>query len=156
MVCKNPNNEQSNSKQNKQLTAMHYLAASPPSLSKSIHKVTVNGKQLDALIDTGSSATFLNYDSIQKHGWLLNTTDTSAPIALASSSHVSHSAGVCKVNMCFSNKQFCNQTFTVIKDLCADMIIGLDILGEFSSVTLDMGGRKEPLVTCYCSMQYTQ
>ena len=149
-VCRNPNpNYSKKPKGNKkQLSSMHYLAASPPSLSKSTHKVLVNEIQLDGLTDTGSSSSFLDYDVVQKNGWFINTKGSSSPICLASSSHVSQSIGSCKVDMKFSNKHFCNKSFTVVKNLCADVIIGLDILGEFSSVTLDMGGNKDPLTVC--------
>ena len=33
-----------------------------------------------------------------------------------------------------------------MKDLCADMIIGLDILSDYKSVTLEFGGHKPPTI----------
>ena len=130
-VCRNPNhtNPKKPKGNKKQLSSMHhYLAASPPSLSKSTHKVLLNGIQLDGLTDTGSSSSFLDHDVAQMNGLFINTKDSSSPICLASSSHVSQSIGSCRVDMQFSNKHFSNQLFTVVKNLCADVIIGIDIL----------------------------
>ena len=151
-VCRSSNNNNSRSNKRKgnkdQLSSIHYLAASPPSLSKSTHTVIVNGKQLDGLTDTGSSGCFLDYDVVRKNNWVIDTSDTSSSISLASSSHVSKPVGECKVDLIFSNKHFHNRSFTIVKNLCADVIIGLDILGEFSSVTLELGGEKDPLTVC--------
>ena len=123
----------------------HYLAASPPCLSKSITRVLVNGRELDALVDSGSSATFLSNASVRKHQWDINRGDH-APVSMASSSHISHPVGHCTVDVHFNGELLPNQTIVVMKDLCADMIIGLDILSDYKSVTLEFGGHKPPTI----------
>ena len=66
VVCKSPPQDKARgSSKQAQVSALHYLAASPPSLSKSIHKVMVNGVQLDALFDSGSSASFVDEKNSQ-------------------------------------------------------------------------------------------
>ena len=122
-----------------------YLAASPPCLSKSITKVLVNGRELDALVDSGSSATFLNHSSVQKHRWDISRGDH-APVSMASSTHVSHPVGHCTVDVHFNGELLSDQKIVVMKDLCADMIIGLDILSGYKSITLEYGGDKPPAI----------
>ena len=39
-----------------------------------------------------------------------------------------------------------NVTLKVMKDLCADVILGLDFQSKHESITLMLGGSKEPLV----------
>ena len=122
-----------------------YLAASPPCLSKSITKVLVNGRELDALVDSGSSATFLNHSSVQKHRWDISRGDH-APVSMASSTHVSYPVGHCTVDVHFNGELLSDQKIVVMKDLCADMIIGLDILSGYKSITLEYGGDKPPAI----------
>ena len=121
------------------------LAAAPPGLSRSIRKVIVNGKELEALIDSGSSVSFISLTSIRKHGWKLHHEEC-GPVSMASSSHVSHPSGFCTVDIHFLGEKLINQKVMVMKDLCAEMIVGLDILGGYQSVTLELGGEKPPAV----------
>ena len=139
------NNQYGNSQNVTSAAHQQYLAASPPCLSKSITKVLVNGRELDALVDSGSSATFLNHASVQKHRWDISRGDH-APVSMASSSHVSHPVGHCTVDVHFNGELLSDQKIVVMKDLCADMIIGLDILSGYKSVTLEYGGKKPPAV----------
>lgn len=144
IVCKKNPNPSGNTKQ---VSAIHFLAASPPSLSPSIRKVVVNGVHLDALFDSGSSASFIDERVVKQHAWTIDkgSNDT---VCMASSAHVARPSGSCIVDLSFCNERFKNKTLTVMKNLCADLIIGLDILSAFSSVTMQYGGVKEPLTLC--------
>lgn len=126
-------------------SAASFSAASPPCLSKSISTVTVNGCRLEALIDSGSSATFLNHSSVKKHGWTV-TPGKLPPVSMASSTYVSHPVGHSVVDVDFNGELLSGTKVAVLKDLCADMIIGLDILSTYQSVTLQFGGRRPPAV----------
>ena len=132
----------------KQVSAIHFLAASPPSLAKSICKVVVNNIEIDALIDSGSSVTFLNEAVANKYSWTINSDDNVDSVCMASSNLVSQSSGTCSVNLNFCNELFPDKEIKVMKNLCADMIIGLDVLSNYSSITLQFGGVKDPLVVC--------
>ena len=140
------NNGRNKSRKTNQASAIHFVAASPPSLSKSIQKIVVNGTELDALIDSGSSITLLNHDVAVRQGWKIIKSASAESVSMASSSHVSKSSGSCSVEMYLLNDHLVDQKVIVMKDLCADIIIGLDILSEYSSITLAFGGNKEPAV----------
>ena len=134
-------------------SAMNYLAASPPGLSRSMRKIMVNGKELDALIDSGSSVTFINHSVVQQYGWKLHQIDT-GPVSMASSTHISHPIGSCILNVHFLGNLISDCKAIVMNELCADMIIGLDILGEYKSITLELGGEKDPVViSAACGIQ---
>ena len=58
------------------------------------------------------------------------------------------SVRICTANLSFGRELFTAKKLTIMKNLCSDVIIGLDILGGYSSVTMQFGGAKEPLVLC--------
>ena len=139
--------------QNRTSSAISYMAASPPGLSRSIRKVIVNGRELDTLFDSGSSVTFINFLHVQKHGWKLNQ-EKSAPISMASLSHISYPIGYCMVDIHFLGELLSDQKVFVMKDLCADMIIGLDVLGGYKSITIELGGEKATAnIAAACAIQ---
>ena len=146
-VCKDPHkNKKRTSNSQPHSSAIHYVAASPPSLARSTRKVTVNGKQLDALIDSGSSITLLNHEVATKFGWPLIKSKCTESVSMASSNHVSESSNYCVLDISFTNDTFKSRKVTVMNNLCSDLIVGLDILAQYSSITLELGGQKEAAV----------
>lgn len=63
-------------------------------------------------------------------------------------SNVSRVNGVCHATIRIKDHIYRQQPLYVIKDLCADVIIGHDILKHHSSLELQFGGDKEPLKIC--------
>ena len=73
---------------------------------------------------------------------------------MASSSNVSYPIGYCMVDIHFLGKLLSDQKVVVMKDLCADMIIGLDILEGYKSITIELGGEKDPAnIAAACAIQ---
>lgn len=121
-------------------------AASPSSLKKATSPITINGFKADALIDTGSSVSFIdkNLAEILK----LKIKPSRQTITLASLSHISFVKGICHVNIQLGKYQYKQQPLLIVNNLCADAIIGHDILKYHSSLELQFGGTKEPLKIC--------
>ncbi|GFS73002.1 retrovirus-related Pol polyprotein from transposon opus [Trichonephila clavipes] len=122
------------------------ISGSTHCLQKSIIKALVNNIQLSALIDTGSSLSFLNEKHVAK--CKLKVEPYLGKISMANSSMVIETEGVCKVNLKIENFTYQNVELLVMKDLCSDVLIGHDILNRHSSVEIGFGGNRPPLTIC--------
>ncbi|GFX03587.1 retrovirus-related Pol polyprotein from transposon opus [Trichonephila clavipes] len=120
------------------------ISRSTHCLQKSIIKALVNNIQLSALIDTGSSLSFLNEKHVAK--CKLKVEPYLGKISMANSSMVTETEGVCKVNLKIENFTYQNVELLVMKDLCSDVLIGHDILNRHSSVEIGFDDCR-PLVT---------
>lgn len=125
------------------------LAAAPGSLFKSLIKVDINGTSADALIDTGSTDTYIS-EAFTSEAKIPVFSGTGC-ISMASTSLQSHISGYCFVNMKVLGHHYPNLRISILKDLCADVIIGHDILRQHSKVNVEFGGPKEPLSICSLS-----
>ena len=122
------------------------LAASPNCLRKSVVRVTLNGQPADALIDTGSSESFINENFV--HTLKLKINPHRGIIAMASTNLNATTVGYCHVDLEISNYKHTNIKLSIIRDLCADLVIGHDVLGKHSKVVVNFGGSQELLNVC--------
>ena len=65
---------------------------------------------------------------------------------MASTSLCSKIMGMCSVDIELNKIKYENVKFKIMKDLCADVILGLDFQSQYESVTLMFGGVKDPLI----------
>ncbi|GFU00382.1 putative retrovirus-related pol polyprotein from transposon opus [Trichonephila clavipes] len=119
------------------------ISGSTHCLQKSIIKELVNNIQLSALIDTGSSLSFLNEKHVAK--CKSKVEPYLGKISMANSSMVTETEGVCKVNLKIENFTYQNVELLVMKDLCSDVLIGHDILKRHSSVEIGFDGNRPSL-----------
>ncbi|KAI8432558.1 hypothetical protein MSG28_013553 [Choristoneura fumiferana] len=119
-------------------------AASPSSLSKATIPVTLNNYHADALIDTGSSVSFI--DEKIARLMQLKQKPHKQTITLASQNNVSFVRSVCFATVTMNKYSHKHRPLLVVSNLCADVIIGHDILKEHSSLQFNFGGPKEPLI----------
>ncbi|GFW69689.1 retrovirus-related Pol polyprotein from transposon opus [Trichonephila clavipes] len=122
-------------------------------LQKSIIKALVNTIQLSALIDTGSSLSFLNEKHVAK--CKLKVDPYLGKIPMTNSSMVTETEGVCKVNLKIENFTYQNVELLVMKDLCSDVLIGHDILNRHSSVEIgfdSLAVAQVPLVSLFSNL----
>lgn len=124
-------------------------AAAPGSLSKSLAVVTINGYRGEGLIDTGSSESFVSQDFANRHK--LPIIQCQGQIAMASTSLHSNITGYCYANIKLSEHEYPNAKLSVMPDLCADVIIGHNILREHCSIEVNFGGKKSALRICSLS-----
>lgn len=121
-------------------------ASSPPVLSKATVSVKVNSTLADALIDTGSSESFVSKQFVQHHS--LPCRPGKLSVAMASTSLNSEINEVCLAKLELSGHVYEDVKLYVMKNLCADVIIGHDILRNHSSLEMTFGGNSAPLKIC--------
>ena len=129
---------------NEELSAIS--AASPSCLRMATISAMVNGVKADALIDTGSSMSFIDKKFAKSLN--LQIEPCKQTITLASLNYTSYVEGACLVTLKIDTYFYYNRKLLIINNLCADIIIGHDLLKEHSSLELSLGGQKQPLKIC--------
>ena len=118
-------------------------AAAPSNLSKAILTVRINGLRADALIDTGISDSFVNSSLAKDQKWPIHPTDNT--VCMASTSLQSSAQGYCIVELEVKGNTYRRVKLLVLRDLCADVILGHNGLGQHASVEIPFGGDKPRL-----------
>ncbi|KAL0859991.1 hypothetical protein ABMA27_010306 [Loxostege sticticalis] len=78
----------------------------------------------------------------------LSSTTISQTISMASLNHTSPVEGQTCQTLTIGDHNYDNVTFLIVKNICADIIIGHDVLGNHASLEFSFGGRKVPLHVC--------
>lgn len=121
-------------------------AASPASLSKTTVSITINNYKADALIDSGSSTSFI--DNNFAHMLSLKRLPWKETVTLASKKRTSSVDGFCYATIQLNEHTYNRKPLYILDDLCADVIIGHDILNDHASLEVKFGGPKKPLKIC--------
>lgn len=127
----------------------HTLASAstvPNCLQKSITKVIINGVELRALVDTGSSLSFINQRFVEMCN--LPVKPYFGRITMANSSLSSDITGCCTVTVKLQNHVYSNIEVLIMKNLCTDFLIGHDLLKNHSYVEINFNGVRRPLKIC--------
>lgn len=135
------------------LTSASILAAAPNSLRKAIINININGIKTDALIDTGSSESFINLEFAIANKFRIFPAH--GQVSMASTSLSSTVKGACMVNLQLLNHYHNDMKLLVLQGLCADVVIGHDILKQYSSIEISFGGKKSSLSICSLSLALT-
>ena len=98
----------------------------------------------DHVIDTGSSGTFISESATKKLKLLVFPKQKTIP--LANKKQVASISGEVIITLSVHGVKHENIVAEVIKDLCSDVIIGRDVLGEHSKLILNFNGPREELV----------
>nr|XP_037872947.1 uncharacterized protein LOC119629806 [Bombyx mori] len=121
-------------------------AASPSSLRKATVPAYIRGIRAEALLDTGSSISFINDNFARLCG--LKRKSCNQTISMASLNYTSQVEGQTWQTLKIGNHRYDNVNLLIVKNLCADIIIGHDVLEEHSSLEFSFGGPKHPLQVC--------
>ncbi|XP_047518905.1 uncharacterized protein LOC125058798 [Pieris napi] len=121
-------------------------AASPYSLYKATVPAYIRDIRAEALLDTGSSISFINDSFARLCG--LKRKSCNQIISMASLNHTSQVEGQTLQSLKIGNHKYDNVNLLIVKNLCADIIIGHDVLKEHSSLEFSFGGPKHPLQVC--------
>jgi transposase InsO family protein/uncharacterized protein YqgQ len=123
------------------------LASIQPSnrpLSRSSAPVTVNGKNFEALFDSGSSESFIHPDVVKATG--LQPFPASRTVAMAESSISTPIESACVIDLEYNGRKYDNLRVSVLPNLCSSLILGLDFQGKHKSVTFEFGGKEPSLI----------
>ena len=110
--------------------------------------VLINGSSELALFDTGSSVSLVSRELVQKLKIVRTRVHAKIKISLASSAHRVNISSMCVVDLTLKERLFKNMKFYIVEDLCAPVLLGLDILGIFSKVVFSLGGNEPTLSVC--------
>lgn len=145
-VCRSFFKTSNSATMEKQDYAACIIAASPSSLRKATMPAFIKGIRASALIDTGSSVSFINESFFKLTG--LRKKPCSQTVSMASLSHISQVEGQTSQTIKIGKHTYENVNLLIVKNLCADIIIGHDVLEEHSSLEFLFGGPKHPLYVC--------
>ena len=119
-------------------------AACPNSLSQASVNVSVNRNTLSALIDTGSSDSFISQTVAEQLN--LKIHPSKQDISMALTSLKTHVIGQCFADIDLNQHVYTCTRLGVLKDLCSDIILGHDFQKEHERVTIEFGGSKPELI----------
>lgn len=116
-------------------------------LSKAVVNIRVNNVNATALIDTGSSASFLNDQLAKKLKVKINPSHI-GDVTMATTSLCSKALGECTVSLQILEHRYENVTLSILPNLCAEIIIGHDLLSRHTRLEMKLGGEGTPLAIC--------
>ena len=121
-------------------------SATAPSLGKSTVKITAGGQLIDALIDSGSSESFIHPNIVNQ--LRLVPTAASGKVSMASTELSCHIEGMVELDFILCNREYKKVKLNVLAGLCTDLILGLDFQAQHESIVLSLGGTKPALKVC--------
>ncbi|XP_068224969.1 uncharacterized protein [Palaemon carinicauda] len=122
------------------------VGASPKCLEKSITPLKLNGSPVSALIDTGSSDSFVRHNLVDLNK--LTMSPEHGKVSMADESLSSNILGLCSVDLELKGETYHGVELKVLQRLCSDVILGHDFLRRHSGLEMDFGGEKPPLKIC--------
>ena len=106
------------------------------------------------MIDSGSSGTFVNESTAKQRKLVIFPKQRTIP--LANKKQHATIIGEVIIDIVINGQKHEKVVAEVIKDLCSDIIVGRDVLGEHSRVVLNFNGPREELVIGAVSDTATQ
>ena len=125
-------------------TICSITAACPNRLSHASVNVSVYGNTLSALIDSGSSDSFISQTVAEQLN--LKIHPSTQDIIMALTSLKTPIIGHCFADIDLNQRVYKSTRLGVLKDLCSDIILGHDFQKEHERVTIEFGGRKPELI----------
>ena len=122
------------------------LAASPECLSTATINVSVNGLPLQALVDTGSSESYISSSVVRHNQWKYQT--SYSHISMASSKLQTCTKGHCFVTLTYKDTEYHKIKLAILDDLCSDVLLGHDFLKQHKQLVISFNGDKPPLKVC--------
>ena len=122
------------------------IIASVGGVSAATIPVLLSQTPVEALVDTGSSKSFVRPDVARGAG--LQISHASGAIAMASTTHTSEIQGRCKANLTINGKEYTNVELFILEALCSPLLLGHDFLKQHQSLSVKFGGSQPPLEVC--------
>lgn len=127
-----------------------YLSAISASITQGLKsavcKVEINGSKVEALVDTGSTRSFIKLDRAKLLD--IKLLASSDRVYMADTQHQAMLSGECRADIKVNDDLFPDFRFAVLKDLCAPVLLGHDFLMAYDSITVKFGGKKPNLELC--------
>ena len=121
-------------------------AAAPSSLAKSLITLTIGKTVAKALVDTGSSESYVSPELVQKLG--LKQLHSVKSISMASTKHTTKTLGHVFTNFQYNNITYEKIKLNILPELCADILLGHDFLEQHECVKIPFQGTLPTLSVC--------
>ncbi|KAL7633690.1 UNVERIFIED_CONTAM: hypothetical protein RMT77_015644 [Armadillidium vulgare] len=118
-------------------------------LSKSKVEVIIGNHSVNALIDSGSTHSYIGEDLANSLS--LPIVPKRGKVTMAQSSLSCETLGYCFVNFKMLNHYYKKIKLEVLPNLCSELLLGHDVLCQHESVNLQFGGQLPPLNICSLS-----
>ena len=118
----------------------------PSALSKAMCKIDLCGLEVECLIDSGSTESFIHPKLIKQKS--ITTYSSGKVVSMASASLSVKALGYCEVDITLKGRDYKNLRLYILPELCVDVILGLDFQQQHESVTLKYGREQPPLTLC--------
>ena len=128
------------------LLAMASLRGVPAGLRKSSVFLSINKKRAIALVDAGSTDSFIHPRLVG--ACCLKIQPTKETISMATSSLTAPTKGYCTANIETNDREYLNVKLHVFPNLCADVILGQKWQAMHESFTINYGVEKPPVKIC--------
>ncbi|KAA3671213.1 uncharacterized protein DEA37_0010068, partial [Paragonimus westermani] len=129
-------------------------AAFPTCLSKGVVQITVNRISLNALIDTGSSDSYICSDIAYKHCWHIYPSNLA--ISVAFTTYTSATQGHCLVTVDYRGNRCSSVKLSLLPNLCSDVLLGHDFLKQHQPILISFSGSKPPSSLCLLTTAYVE
>jgi hypothetical protein len=125
-------------------TLCSIVASCPESLKQASVNVSIGGIELTALINSGSSESFISETMAKKLSLKLHP--STQKISMALTSFRTQILGHCFTDIVINQLSYSSIRLGVLKDLCSDIILGQDFQKKHKRVTIEFGGTRPELV----------
>ena len=105
--------------------------------------IQLNGQPVNALLDTGAINSHINEEIVKRLELPVTKTFTCVNLAVKGCS--SQTIGACKATVELQQQKYKNFSFTVLKDLLTDVVLGQDFMNQHKAVSIHFGGTEPPL-----------
>ena len=122
------------------------ISAASPSLAKSTTTVSINGYEAKALVESGSSKSFIHPKLVKSAA--LHIYPSSGMISMATSSLITKVSGYCLVDLVFEERTYPQLCLSVLTELYVDLILGLDFRMKHERIVFQYGGPEHSLSIC--------
>lgn len=115
--------------------------------TKGLVNATINSYPVQALIDTGSDISFVTSSYLNDHGIKYYNDPPSTPVITLADKSKLKTIGTLDATVCVLGSTH-SVKLTIVTQLVAPLIVGLDILRQYSDITIDLGGHLESSRFC--------
>ena len=140
-VCKSTRTEISAS-----ILSPNILLASIGDLSQSTIAVKIGTSEYSALVDTGSTESFISSSVVRSLDVIIHPSNS--VVSMASTSHQIKVPGYCTVDLVVDGELYAKTKLSVMENLCKEIILGQDFMKLHDSIHVKFGGSKPPLTIC--------
>ena len=123
-----------------------FSAAAPGCLSKATIDISINNTTTKALVDTGSSDSFMCPELASKLG--LKKYYSIKTVSMASTNHCTTSKGHCFATFKYQDTVYRNIRLSLMPGLCSDVLLGHDFLNQHKSLEISFKGSLPTLSVC--------